>query len=132
MKRGLYTIPRMDKCINSLGEAIIFSILGANNGNLQIKINAPDRDKTAFVYHGGLYRFERMPFGLQNALSTFQRTIDVILFTVRRQFALVYLDDIMVFSKAPEEHITHSNTCAPSSTTQKLNLSLGSASSSRT
>lgn len=51
-----------------------------------------------------------MPLGLRNALSTFQRTIYVILFTVRCQFASVYLGDILIISRSPQEHNSHVRT----------------------
>lgn len=62
-------------------------------------------DKTSFVTHNGLCRYNRMPFGLKNAPATFQRAMDVILATVKWQFALVYIDDVLSFSPGPEEHI---------------------------
>lgn len=97
----------MDERIDSLGEATVFSTLDANGSYWQIEIEKSDRDKTAFTSPHGLYRFIRMPFGLRNAPGTFQRTMDVILSTVKWQFALVYLDDIVVFSRTPVEHIDH-------------------------
>ena len=105
--RDSYPIPRMDECMDSLGTAKTFSTLDANSGYWQVEIDPKDRDKTAFTSHHGLYRFIRMPFGLKNAPATFQRAIDVILSSVKWQFALVYLDDIVIFSPKPEEHIEH-------------------------
>ncbi|CDF38384.1 unnamed protein product [Chondrus crispus] len=58
-----------------------------------------DRDKTAFSCHSSLYRFSRMPFGLTNAPATFQRAMDILLSPFRSKCCLVYLDEIINFSK---------------------------------
>ena len=90
----------MDECIDSLGDATIFTTLDANWGYWQIEVNPEDREKTAFVSHHGMYQWLRMPFGLRNAPAAVQRTMDVILASVKWKTALVYLDDIVVFSKS--------------------------------
>lgn len=106
-QRDSYPIPRIDECIDSLGESTVFSTLDANSGYWKVEIDDRDKDKTAFTSHHGLYRFTRMPFGLKNAPATFQRAMDVIVAPVRWQTALVYLDDIVIFFRTLEEHITH-------------------------
>lgn len=58
-----------------------------------------------FTGHLGTYRYSRMPFGLRNAPVTFQRALEIILSEVRWRTSLVYLDDIVVFSKNTEYHI---------------------------
>lgn len=73
----------------------------------QIDIDKLDQDKIGFTSHHGLYFFTRMFFGLRNTLRTFQGTIDLILFTVKLQSALLYLNDIVAFLKTPEEHICY-------------------------
>jgi hypothetical protein len=90
-----YALPRIDDCLDSLGLARYFTTLYANSGYLQINVSPKDREKTAFTSHRGLFQFLRMLFGLKTAPATFQRSIDVILSTVRFQFALTYLDDIV-------------------------------------
>jgi Reverse transcriptase (RNA-dependent DNA polymerase) len=89
----------------SLGGAQYFSTLDANSGYWQIAVNPADRDKTTITTHRGLYRFKRLPFGLVSAPATFQREIDVILSSVRFRCALMYLDDIIVFSPTFELHL---------------------------
>ena len=105
--RDAYPIPRMDDCIDSLGGASIFTTLDCNSGYWQIPIMPEDRDKTAFVSHAGAWQFLRMPFGLTNAPATFQRALDILLSGVKWQFCLVYLDDVIIFSKSEEEHLLH-------------------------
>jgi len=105
--KDAYPIPRMDDCIDSLGEATIFTTLDCNSGYWQIPVAQEDKDKTAFASHVGSYQFIRMPFGLTNAPATFQRALDILLAGVKWQFCLVYLDDVIIFSKTEEEHIVH-------------------------
>lgn len=102
-----YPIPRMDECIDSLGEAKIFSTLDANSGYWQMNVAKEDRSKTAFVCHTGTYQCKRMPFGLTNAPASFQRALDIILTNYKWKTCLVYLDDVIIYSKTPEEHIKH-------------------------
>jgi Reverse transcriptase (RNA-dependent DNA polymerase) len=105
--KDTYPLPRMDESIDSLGDAAIFSTLDCNSGYWQIPINEEDRDKTTFTSHVGAYRFIRMPFGLCNAPATFQRSLDIILSRVKCKSCLVYLDDVIVFSRTIEEHFGH-------------------------
>ena len=102
-----YPLPRMEDCIDSLGEARVFSTLDALWGYWQVPIAEEDRDKTTFTTHLGTYRYIRMPFGLRNAPATFQRALDIILSGVRWRTCLVYLDDVVVFSKDQESHLEH-------------------------
>jgi hypothetical protein len=74
-----YPLPRINECIDSLGEAAIFTTLDCNSGYWQIPVEPADRDKTTFTSHYGIYRFIRLPFGLRNAPGTFQRAVDIIL-----------------------------------------------------
>ena len=100
-----YPIPRMDECIDSLGGAEVFSTLDSNSGYWQVDIPMEDRDKTVFVTNNGLFQYTRMPFGLRNAPETVQRSMYIVLSSVKWQFALVYLDDIVIFSPNPRTHV---------------------------
>lgn len=102
-----YPIPRMDDCIDSLGNARVFTTLDCNSGYWQIPVAPEDKDKKAFVTHTGSWQFIRMPFGLTNAPATFQRALDILLAGVKWQFCLVYLDDVIIFSETEEKHIGH-------------------------
>lgn len=106
-KRDSYPLPRMDEFIDSLGDANFFTTLDANSGYWQVLMDEASKDKTSFTCHAGFYRFKRLPFGLINAPATFQRALDLILSGVRYEFALVYLDDIIIFSKTFDEHMAH-------------------------
>ena len=102
-----YPLPRMDECIDSLGDAAVFTTLDCNSGYWQIPVHPEDKDKTTFTSHYGIYRFLRLPFGLRNAPATFQRAIDIILSGVKWKTCLVYLDDVIVFSKSKKDHLAH-------------------------
>ena len=81
--RDSYPLPRMDECIDSLGDSNYFTTLDCNSGYWQVEIAEEDCDKTTFASHSGLYRFLRVPFGLKNAPATFQRAVDIILSRVK-------------------------------------------------
>ena len=105
--KDAYPIPRMDECIDSLGDARVFSTLDCNAGYWQIPVAEEDKHLTAFTCHSGAWQCVRLPFGLCNAPATFQRAMDMILAGVKWQICLVYLDDVIVFSRSPEEHLQH-------------------------
>jgi hypothetical protein len=79
--RDSYPLPHMDECIDSLGDAKIFTTLDCNSGYWQIPVRPEDREKTTFTFtsHEGRYWFLRMPFGLRNAPATLQRFVDITL-----------------------------------------------------
>ena len=97
----------MDECIDSLGDATVFTTLDCNSGYWQVEVAEEDRDKTTSASHCGLYRFVRMTLGLKNASATFQRAADIILSRVKWETALVYLDDVIVYSESVTEHVDH-------------------------
>ena len=105
--RDSYPLPRMDECIDSLGDAQLFSTLDCNSGYWQIPVEPSDRDKTTFTSHEGTFRYTRMPFGLTNAPATFQRVVNMTLAGLTWKTCLVYLDDIIIFSQTLEEHLHH-------------------------
>ena len=104
-KTDVYPLPRIDDCLDSLGDAMVFTTLDANAGYWQLPVAEEDRDKTTFTSFVGTYRYKRMPFGLRNAPATFQRALDIILSGVRWQSCLIYLDDVIIFSKDMETHV---------------------------
>jgi hypothetical protein len=104
-ERDVYPLSRLDECIGSLGDAQVFSTLDANSGYWQVSMHPDDRNKATFTFYVGIFRFERMPFGLRNANSTFQCAMDSIRSGVRWQKCLCYLDDIIVFSPSMKSHV---------------------------
>jgi hypothetical protein len=69
--RDSYPLQRVDECIESLGDASVFSALDCNSGYWQIPVSPEDKEKTTFTSHEGLFWFLRMPFGLKNAPATY-------------------------------------------------------------
>jgi hypothetical protein len=103
--KDAYPIPRIDATLDQLGEAKVFSSLDLRSGYWQVAIAQEDREKTAFVTNEGQFQWKRMPFGLCNAPGTFQRLMDMVLAGLKYQCCLVYLDDVIVYSKNNEEHV---------------------------
>jgi len=97
----------MDDRLDSLGNTTMFSSRDCNSGYWQIPVAAEDRDKTTFTSHTGLFWLLRLPFGLVNAPASFQRDFDIILSGLRWQKCLVYLNDVIVFSRTVNDHIRH-------------------------
>ena len=102
-----FPIPRQSEILSSLSGAQVLSSLDALSGFTQLELDEEDVEKTAFHTHRGLFQFKRMPFGLRNGPSIFQRVMQGILAPYLWIFCLVYIDDIVVFSKSYEDHIQH-------------------------
>lgn len=105
--KNSYPLSRTEEYNDSLGEAKIFSTLESNSGYWKIEIDKRDWSKTAFTSHHGPFQFMRIPLGFKNALATFRRAMEVIFSSAKWQSALMYLDDIVVFSKNAHNHMAH-------------------------
>lgn len=97
----------MDGCIDSLGNATVFTALDANSGCCQVSVREEGPNKTVFVCLFGSYRFKRIPFGLANAPATLQRAAVILLNRFKWQTCVIYLDDINVFSDNLDDCLTH-------------------------
>lgn len=102
-----FPIPRQSEILAALSGAQVMSGLDALSGFTQLGLAEEDIEKTAFRTHRGLFQFKRLPFGLRNGPSAFQRVMQSILAPYLWLFCLVYIDDIVVYSKSYEEHIDH-------------------------
>ena len=102
-----YPLPRIDDCFDRLAGMKYFSKIDFTSGYHQCRIAENDIHKTAFRTRYGHYEFMVLPFGLCNAPATFQRLMHEIFWEFLDEFLVIYLDDIIVFSKTEEEHLEH-------------------------
>ena len=100
-----FPLPRIQDCLDAVAGANLFSTFDLTSGYFQIPLVEEDIPKSAFVCKYGHYEMTRMPFGLNNAASTFQRTMELALANLQWVTCLIYIDDIIVFGKSFEEHM---------------------------
>ena len=105
--KNCYPLPLITKIMDQVAGAQYFSKLDLKDAYHQICIKAGDEWKTAFQTCYGHYEFLVIPFGLTNAPTTFQAYINKALQGLVNRFCIVYLDDILIFSKTVEEHHQH-------------------------
>lgn len=106
-ERDRYPLPNIDEILDELNECQHFSILDAASGFLQIPMNDSSIGKTGFTCKYGTYEYLVMPMGLTYAPAIFQRLMNDVMRSCLGRHALVYVDDIIVFSKTIEDHHDH-------------------------
>ncbi|GBG88381.1 hypothetical protein CBR_g47080 [Chara braunii] len=100
-------LPRIDDLLGRVQGCRYFTKIDLKSGYHQIAVRPEDQHKTAFQTRYGLYEFVVMPFGLCNAPGTFQHAMNRIFHDYLDKFIVVYLDDILIFSRTVEEHAEH-------------------------
>lgn len=100
-----FPLPHITDILDSLSGCSIFSTIDLCSGYLQVPVREQDRSKTAFVTNRGLYEYTRLPFGVCNGPATFQRLMSIVLRGLVGEKCLVYLDDIIIFSKSFDDHL---------------------------
>jgi hypothetical protein len=105
--KNKYPLPRIDVLFDQLARAKVFSKIDLRLGYHQIKIRTCDIPKTAFSPRYGLYEYLVMSFGLTNTPAYFMYLMNSVFMTELDKFAVVFIDDILVYSKNEEEHAEH-------------------------
>jgi hypothetical protein len=105
--KNKYPLPRIDILFDQLAGARVFSNIDLRLGYHQIKIRPEDVSKTAFSSRYGLYEYLVMSFGLTNAPAHFMYRMNSIFIPELDKFVVVFIDDILIYSKSEEEHGQH-------------------------
>src|SRR3954466_5148678 len=102
-----YPLPRINDLFDQLEGACVFSKIDLRSGYFQLKIREQDIPKTAFTTRYGLYEYTVMPFGLTNAPAYFMNMMNKVFMEFLDKFVVVFIDDILVYSKSKQEHEGH-------------------------
>ena len=105
--KNRYPLPRIDDLMDQLVGAHVFSKIDLRSGYHQIKVKDEDMQKTAFRTRYGHYEYLVMPFGVTNAPGVFMEYMNRIFHAYLDRFVVVFIDDILIYSKSKEEHAEH-------------------------
>ena len=105
--KNRYPLPLITEIMDQVTGANYFSKIDLKDAYYRIRIKAGDEWKTAFRTRYGHYEFLVVPIGLTNTLATFQAYINKALYSLVNNFCIVYLDNILIFSKTKEEYDKH-------------------------
>jgi hypothetical protein len=105
--KNKYPLPNIDDLFDQLKGACVFSKIDLCSRYHQLKIHASDIPKTSFTTRYGLYEYTVMSFGLTNAPAYFIYLINKVFMEYLDKFVVVFIDDILIFSKNKEEHAEH-------------------------
>ena len=107
MIKDAHSHPLIEETLDCLNGAEWFTSLDLKSGYWQVEMEEDSKALTAFTVRPlGFYECERMSFRLTNAPATFQQLIQSCLGNLHLQYCIIYLDDVIVFSKTPKEHLT--------------------------
>ncbi len=106
-KRNNYPLPRISELLDQLSGAKWFSKIDLNGAFHQVRMAEDSIEKTAFTTRYGSFEFLVMPFGLTNAPAVFMSLMNTELHDMLDKFVIVYIDDILVYSKTEQEHEQH-------------------------
>jgi len=104
--RDSYPLPNISDCFDTLGGGTKwFSTIDLQSGYWQVAMDPEDKEKTAFTCPSGLFQFKVLPFGCCNGPPLFERLMEHVLSGLQWTICLLYLDDVICFSKTFEEHL---------------------------
>lgn len=96
---------RKKVCIDFLKNETEFFTLDSNNDYWEVRVNEVDCGKTSIMSHHLAYKFARVPFALKIAMIALQGAVEAILLPIKWEYGLVYLGNITVVSRSPNDHI---------------------------
>ena len=102
-----YPLPNMENLLQSVTGKGMLSMLDGFSGYNQVRIKKEDREKTTFTTPWGTFEYIKVPFGLLNVGSTFQRAMDQAFDDLIGKIIAIYQDDLTVFSKERDDHVKH-------------------------
>ncbi|WVZ90551.1 hypothetical protein U9M48_036843 [Paspalum notatum var. saurae] len=105
--KNKYPLPRIEDLFDQLKDACIFSKIDLRSGYHQLRIRPSDIPKTAFISRYGLYEYTVMSFGLTNAPAFFMYMMNSVFMEYLDKFVVIFIDDILIYSKTEEEHEEH-------------------------
>lgn len=105
--KDAFPIPRIDDIFDHLSQAEYYTTIDFKSGYFQVSLDPKDRPKTAFSTRDQHYQFTVLPQGVTNGPPAFQRIVSQILGNTRWQYSLAYLDDVIIYSKDFDQHLTH-------------------------
>jgi hypothetical protein len=105
--KNKYPLPRIEDLFHQMRGATVFSKIDLRSGYHQLKIRPSDIHKTAFTTRYGLYEYTVMSFGLTNAPAYFMYLMNKIFIEYLDKFVVIFIDDILIYSKNEEEHEEH-------------------------
>jgi len=106
-QKDAYPLPRIQDIFDQLGGAKVFTTIDLKSGYWQVKMAEASKEKTAISTHRGLFQFRRMQFGLTNAPANFQRMMSTVLAKHLGKSCLIYLDDVVIYSRDEQTHRGH-------------------------
>ncbi|GJW70848.1 putative reverse transcriptase domain-containing protein [Tanacetum coccineum] len=105
--KNRYLLPRIDDLFDQIQASSIYSKMDLRSGYHQLKVREEDIPKTAFQTRYGHYEFQVMPFGLTNAHAVFMDLMNRVCKPYLDNFLIVFIDDILIYSKDKKEHEEH-------------------------